>query len=312
MAGRLGRSDHKLQAHHARWATAFLRGQVTVTRDDAEQGLALYDNQLHRGHWAIYGLHDPGVCARAQGGCALWQAGLAERGASVALDAIRVGDALGHPFSRSVALFHAGFYCMMAGDARAARSHADAGAEIAAEAKLALPAMISRFISAWAMGQQGEPGRGAEQMEAAFRALLNAKQRSFLTFLGTLLATAKLELGRVDECLELLGELQQISAETHQNLFISDIHRLRAEALRRGDGRNPLIDEEYRSAVRIAHEQGALALELRAATGYAEWMAAVGREEAARALLKPIYEQFTEGFNRPDLKAARALLGRIA
>ena len=312
MAGRLGKSDFNLQAHHARWATAFLRGQVTVARDDVEQGLALYDVDLHRGHWAVYGLHDPGVCARANGGCALWLAGLAERGASVALDAIRVGDLLGHPFSRSVGLFYAGFYCMMAGDARAARGHADTLAAIAAEAKLALPAALARFNSAWATSRQGEPGRGAEQMEEAFRALLAVKQRAFLTILGAHLAAAKLEVGRVDDCLNLLDELQEISVESHQKVFVSDVHRLRAEALRRADARSPRIEEEYRSAIRIAREQGALALELRAAAGYADWMAAAGREEAGCTLLKPIYERFTEGFETPDLRIARALLSRIA
>ena len=39
--------------------------------------------------------------------------------------------------------------------------------------------------------------------------------------------------------------------------------------------------------------------------------AAVSREEAGFKLLNPIYERFTEGFDTPDLKAARALLDRI-
>ena len=149
-------------------------------------------------------------------------------------------------------------------------------------------------------------------MEATFYALLNAKQRIYLPFLGTFLAAAKLESGRIDECLSLLDGLRQLAAETHQELFVSDAHRLRAEALRRTDVRSAGIEEAYRSALRIAHEQGALALELRAATGLADWMAAAGREEPARMLLKPIYEQFTEGFDTPDLKAARALLSRSA
>ena len=312
MAGQLGNRDFKLQAHHARWTTGFLRGQVAITRNDVEQGLALYDSELHRGHWSIYGLHDPGVCARATGGCALWQAGFAERGAGVALDAIRLGDALGHPWSRSTALWYAGFYSIMVGDAQAADAHANALANVAAEAKFTWPAALSKFTNAWATSQRGQLGRGTEQMEAIFRALLNGKQRGYLTFLGTLVAAAKLESGRVDDCLGFLDELQQLAAETHQNLFISDVHRLRAEALRRADAASPRIEEEYRTAVRIAREQGALALELRAATSFADWMAAAGREEAGRTLLNPIYERFTEGFDTPDLEAARALLMRIA
>jgi hypothetical protein len=312
MAGRLGKNDFKLQAHHARWSTGFLRGRVAVTRDDIEQGLVLYDSDLHRDHWTIYGLHDPGVCARAQGGCTLWQAGLLERGASVALGAIRVADALGHPFSRATAQWFAGFYYMMVGDARAALVHAHILAEIAAEAKVALAAAWSKFISAWATSQCGEPGRGAAEMETTLRALLDGKQRGYLTFLGTLLAAAKLELGRAEACLELLDELQQLGMETHQALFISDIHRLRAEALRRAVPQSAAIEDEYRTAVRISHEQGALTLELRAAAGLADWMAATGREGTGSKLLRRIFDQFTEGFDTPDLKRVRALLGRIA
>ena len=43
----------------------------------------------------------------------------------------------------------------------------------------------------WALTQLGEPGRGADQMEAAYRELLEAKQRAYLTFLGTLVAGAR-------------------------------------------------------------------------------------------------------------------------
>ena len=165
MAERLGNREFKLQAHHARWTTGFLRGQVAITRNDVEQGLALYDSELHRDHRSIYGLHDPGICARATGGCALWQAGFAERGGNVALDAIRLGDALGHPYSQSTALWYAGFYSMMLGDAQAADAHANALADVAAEAKFTWPAALSKFTNAWATSQRGELGLGAQQME---------------------------------------------------------------------------------------------------------------------------------------------------
>jgi predicted ATPase len=79
MAERVGTSEMQLQARHARWTTAFLRGQVAVTRDDVEHGLALYDFEQHRRHLAMYAAHDPGICARGTGACALWQAGLASR-----------------------------------------------------------------------------------------------------------------------------------------------------------------------------------------------------------------------------------------
>jgi hypothetical protein len=185
MASRSGATDLRLQAHHARWTTAFVRGQVAVTREAVECGLALYDFEQHKDHWAVYGGHDPGVCARATGACTLWQAGLSERGAAVAEDAIRVAHNLGHPYSQSVALWYAGFFAMMVGDAASARAHAERLAEHAAEGRWALVAAMSKIIAAWAVTQTGEIGSGAQQMEAEFRNFLHTKQRAYLTFLGT-------------------------------------------------------------------------------------------------------------------------------
>ena len=56
-----------------------------------------------------------------------------------------------------------------------------------------LPARLARIIGGWALTRSGEPGRGADQMEAAYRELLEAKQRAYLTLLGTLVAGARLE-----------------------------------------------------------------------------------------------------------------------
>lgn len=58
----------------------------------------------------------------------------------------------------------------------------------------------------------------------------------------------------------------------------------------------------------LAREQGAAAWELRTATSLARQRVTRGRDAQARALLAPIYERFTEGFETQDLRAARHLL----
>jgi predicted ATPase len=171
---------------------------------------------------------------------------------------------------------------------------------------------MSKIIAAWAMTQTGEIGRGAQQMETEFRNFLHAKQRAYLTFLGTLVAGAKLEVGRTEEVLNLLDEIEQLSIETHQQMFIPDLHRLRAEALRRLDRRHEGIEQQYRVALRIARQQGAPALELRAATGLASWLAEAARRKEAHDLLRPVYDKFTEGLGTRDLKTARMLLDQLA
>jgi predicted ATPase len=64
-------------------------------------------------------------------------------------------------------------------------------------------------------------------------------------------------------------------------------------------------------AIDIAHSQAAKLFELRAAASLARLWRDQGRCAEARDLLGPIYDWFTEGFDSPDLKAAKALLDQL-
>ena len=61
-------------------------------------------------------------------------------------------------------------------------------------------------------------------------------------------------------------------------------------------------------AIDLAKSHGAKSYELRAATSLARLWGERGKRADAYALLAPIYGRFTEGFDTPDLKEAKALL----
>jgi predicted ATPase len=65
-------------------------------------------------------------------------------------------------------------------------------------------------------------------------------------------------------------------------------------------------------SLELSRRQGARAWELRTATDLAALLAGQGRSERGRALLQPVYEQFAEGFDTADLKAASDLLSTLA
>ncbi len=62
----------------------------------------------------------------------------------------------------------------------------------------------------------------------------------------------------------------------------------------------------------FARAQSAKSWELRAATRLARLWHSQGKTSEARDLLAPIYDWFTEGFDTPDLKEARALLDELS
>ena len=62
----------------------------------------------------------------------------------------------------------------------------------------------------------------------------------------------------------------------------------------------------------MARRQSAKSWELRATTSLARLLAEQGRRSEARTMLAEIYNWFTEGFDTPDLKDAKALLDELA
>jgi predicted ATPase len=64
----------------------------------------------------------------------------------------------------------------------------------------------------------------------------------------------------------------------------------------------------FRDALETARLQGAKWWELRAAGSLARLLDKQNNRDQARAMLAEIYDQFTDGFDAPDLREAKALL----
>jgi predicted ATPase len=64
-------------------------------------------------------------------------------------------------------------------------------------------------------------------------------------------------------------------------------------------------------SLEAARRQSALSHELNAATSLAALLETQGRQQEALAVLMPVYDRFTEGFETVDLLTARHLLERL-
>ena len=67
----------------------------------------------------------------------------------------------------------------------------------------------------------------------------------------------------------------------------------------------------FERALAIARSQQAKSFELRASMSMARLWRDQGKRDEARELLAPVYGWFTEGFDTPDLKQAKALLNEL-
>ena len=70
-------------------------------------------------------------------------------------------------------------------------------------------------------------------------------------------------------------------------------------------------ERSFSQAIGIARQQCAKFWELRAAISLARLWREQGKRQEAHDLLAPVYDWFTEGFDTPVLKEAKALLDEL-
>jgi predicted ATPase len=119
--------------------------------------------------------------------------------------------------------------------------------------------------------------------------------------------------GEIDDALHALAETTECLERAEEMWIIPEFLRRKGELLmmRGASGDATVAEDHFRQALDSARRQGALSWELRGATSLARLWYGQNRRAEALALLQPLYDRFTEGFDTADLKAAKALINTL-
>jgi predicted ATPase len=128
------------------------------------------------------------------------------------------------------------------------------------------------------------------------------------------MAEAMGRAGQIADGLTAIEEAIVRSERTEERWATAEMLRIKGDLLLIRDARGAAAAAEdyFRQAVDLACRQGALSWELRAATSLARLLSDQARSADATACLRPVCDQFTEGFATADLKAAKALLDDLS
>jgi class 3 adenylate cyclase len=310
LARELDDPDLLVEAYHARmpgnmW-TADLHGMIKA----AQELIGLYDRERHRDHAYYFGGHDSRVCAQSFYALGLWELGCPDQAERMARQCIADGRALGHAFSFAHGLNMGSLTFLLLNDVDACRAVADELYPFAERNKFPWPLAQARFLRGWVTAQQGDRDAGIEQMR---QAVDNPAQTVLRPILFSFIAEQQMRAARFADAIATLDqvtdEIQAGSARFHE----PEIIRARGEVLLAQSSDNAAAAEAaFRQALAVAAKQSSRTLELRSATSLASLLADRGRSAEARELVAPIYAAFTEGFDKPDLRAAKALLARLS
>jgi predicted ATPase len=129
----------------------------------------------------------------------------------------------------------------------------------------------------------------------------------------SLLGEGLMQTGRLDDARQTFDEGLAVAEQNHELCQRAELYRLKGEAaLLAGKSASGQAEALFREAIATAKRQRSRAWELRATSSLARLYLQTGRRQEGREALSGIYNQFTEGFDRPDLKTARALLDELA
>jgi predicted ATPase len=153
----------------------------------------------------------------------------------------------------------------------------------------------------------GETDRGLRVMEETLAAHTLTRSALLRPYYLVLFAGALMRGERYAEAQDALNEAMHVAEDTVQQAYLSEHHRLQAE-LHILRGNREQGETAYLRSLSTAIDQGARWLELRAARGFANYLAAEGRPDEAREILAPVVDAITEGTETLDYVYADALL----
>ena len=158
--------------------------------------------------------------------------------------------------------------------------------------------------------ERGEFARGIELLSQSLEACKQSGwQMGYVQFLGCL-AEGLVGLGDLEEAVAKLEHAIAWADHKGEDWYRAELLRMKGELMLRRSAPPRIVEAEdcLRAASEIAGNQGALFWQLSSAVSLARLRISQHRHDEARQLLAPVYDRFTEGFDTPTLRAARALL----
>jgi tetratricopeptide (TPR) repeat protein len=301
--------------HFLRGENHFFAGDMATSLSDFQRALALYDPDRHACLLPLTG-GDVGVHCRSLVACTLGNMGYADQGKAYSQQALAQAQEMAHPLTETLALMFAGcvFHAFLL-ETQQTQEYACRLIALSEQKRLPMFCPFGLIFQGWAQALGGAGGVAIAQIRDGLAEWRAMGHRSGTPFLVLLLAQALQHSGAVDEALATVEEGLVLTAEISP-ANRAEFCRLKGELLNRrpaqADGGQPPAPEGaevcFRTAVAEARQQGIKFLELRATMSLARRWAEQGRRAEAHQALAEISAWFTEGFDTPDLRAAKALL----
>lgn len=235
-----------------------------------------------------------------------------ERAAASGLRLALGAERMDHPVSLTIVLHWAASVFLWTGDLASAEQHIDWFISPAETNSLGPSLAIGHGFKGELAIRLGDAKGGIEIVRKCLEKLQAASYELLTTPFNISLAQGLAAIGQSAEGVALIDETIRRVEANGDDLYLPELLRVKGGLLLSTSSAS--ADEAERTFVRsieMSRRQGARSWELRTAIDLAGLLADQGRRERSRTILRPVFEQFAEGLDTADLKAAESLLATL-
>jgi predicted ATPase/DNA-binding winged helix-turn-helix (wHTH) protein len=242
----------------------------------------------------------------------LWLQGHPAEAVELARQTVQDAARMGRPLTLSIALNCAVTVFLWRGDLQSAEEHTDWLISHAESHSLTPFLAVGRgFRGELAIRRRDAIG-GVENLQSCLKELNAARYKLLATSFSISLVEGLVATGRLAQGIALIDERIGLDQADQALSYMPELLRVKGGLLL-SMPRPGVEDAEkcFMRSLELSRRQGARAWELRTAVDLATLLADQGRRENGRALLRPVFEQFMEGWDTADLKAAERVLSNL-
>lgn len=311
--GAAGGIDLRIFGHATAMVQHFLSGHLAESREQTDRALALWDPGRAE-QWIELTGFDMRTFVEIYACQLVWMMGFPEQAVRLSDESVAYARLGGHVFNLAWALTFSAYVFAYRREPERFLERVDEADRLAREQGLAFIYEVSvPQAKGLAALQDGRPDEAVPLLRKGIDSWTRTGGHVRIPLLKSALAEAVALEGDPRGALELVDEcLEQIERPSGQErLWLAEVLRCKGWILM-SEGRNDEAEAQLRASIECARRQQAKGWELRSATTLAMLLARCGRREAARDLLAPVLEWFTEGHGTRDVDEARALLDELS
>jgi len=301
-----------LEAHTSQGLNYFNGGcDLRRARMHLEKAISLYDFVKHSSHASMYG-QDPGVVSLGVLSWTLWLQGCPDQALAKHEECLDLARRRAHNHSIAWAFGYGASFRQFRREIVLGKGLAEQGIAFSTERGFHLWSLAATYTLGWALNHLGQSSAAVEMLHDAVDTWKTTGARITRPHQLGLLADAFGAVNRVEEGIALLDDAIGEVQSTGEEYYKAELYRLKGELLLKlGVPDEAGASNTFLQSLETARSQGAKSWELRTATSLVRLRQRQDEPDDACHMLAGIYNQFTEGFDTPDLRDARALLVQL-